>query len=366
MFIGARYLFKQLVSATISVALILSASIWLTQSLRFIDIVINKGLPFTTFLKLTFYLFPDIFGVILPIAFFIAILFTYNKLENDHELIIFRATGVSDLKLATPVLVLSALITLCLYYINLHVMPKTLREFKDMEYTIRNQASAILIQEGQFTNIQGATVFVRSQKSGHRLEGILVHDARKPNQPTTIVAEKGYLAQTDKGLQLVMINGNRQHLKGKTGRPEMLYFDEYTVNLTQHSKKIEQRTRKPYEMGLLELFDPFQPDSLHSRKMKAEGHKRIIMPLLTMVFALIAISVMLFGEFSRRRRLKRILTAVASVLAIQLFTLALLNLSDKLPWVIPIMYGVNTIVAALFYFLLNWHWKLPARLRMKS
>lgn len=366
MFINTRYLLRQLLFATLSVAMILSGAIWLTQSLRFIDVVINKGLPFSTFFSLTLYLFPDIFGVILPIAFFIAVLFTYNKLENDHELIVLRTCGVSDLKLATPVLTLGVIITLFLYYVNLHVMPKTLAEFKDMEYTIRNQASAILIQEGQFTNLQGATVFVRSQKPGGVLEGILVHDSRKPNQTGTIIAEKGFLNHTPSGLQLVMSNGSRQHVKKKNGKPEMVYFDEYTVNLTQKSKKVLRRDRKPYEMGIVELFNPFLPDNQNSRKMRAEGHKRIIMPVLALVFGLVAISIMLFGEFSRRRRVKRLLIAVGIVLILQLITLALLNLSDRFPWLITMLYGFVGFAGVVFFSLLNWHWKLPKILRIKS
>jgi len=366
MFISTRYLLKQLFLASVCISFILSAAIWLTQSLRFIDVVINKGLPFTTFFKLTFCLFPDIFGVILPIGFFIAIIFTYNKLEHDHELIVFRTTGISDLKLASPVLMLAMVIMIFLYYVNMHLMPQTLREFKDMEHTIRNQASAILIKEGQFTNLQGATIFVKSQNPGGLLEGILVHNARKPTQSNTIIAEKGYLSQTPQGLQLVMENGSRQQLKRGSRKPELLYFDEYTVNLTQQSKKVNKRDRKPYEMGLVELLNPLKPDLQNLGQMRAEAHKRIIMPFLSLVFALVAISVMLFGEFSRRRRLKRILTAVGCVLGIQLFTLAMLNLSDKLPWVIPILYGVIILIATAFFALLNWHWKLPQALRVKS
>lgn len=366
MFISTRYLFKQLFISTLSVSLILSGAIWLTQSLRFIDIVINKGLPFTTFLRLTLYLFPDIFGVILPIAFFISVLFTYNKLENDHELIIYRAVGISDIKLATPVFMLGLLIMVFLYYVNISLMPKTLRHFKDMEYTIRNQASAILIQEGQFTNLEGVTIFVRSQKPGGRLEGILVHDSQKTSQSNTIIAEKGYLSNTPQGLQLIMLHGSRQHLNKNSGQPEFLIFDEYTVNLTQQKKDIKPRDLKPYEMGLNDLFNSFDPNSLETRKRKAEGHKRLITPVLAFIFGFIGVTILLFGEFSRRRRVKKILVAIGCVLILQLFVLASLNAADKLTWLIPIIYSVIGGTVCLFYSILKWHWMLPVWARMKS
>ena len=366
MFISTRYLLKQLFLSTFSISFILSGAIWLTQSLRFIDVVINKGLPFTTFAKLTLYLFPDIFGVILPIAFFIGILFTYNKLENDHELIIYRAVGLSDLKLAAPVFILGGGLTLFLYYVTLTLMPQTLQQFRDMEHTVRSQASAIFIQEGQFKNLDGITLFVRSQKPGGSLEGILIHDARKSSQSSTIIAEKGYLTNTPQGLQLSMSNGNRQHQSKKTGQPEFIYFDDYTVNLTQHKQNRGKRNRKPYEMSLGELFYPSNPNTLEGKKMIVEGHKRLVTPLLTVVFGLVGISIMVLGEFSRRRRLKRILAAVSCVLGLQLLVLALLNLSDKLTWLIPLIYGLVGAFACFFFGLLKWHWKIPTWLRVKT
>ena len=48
-----RYVFRQLFVALLVVTLGLVALIWLTQSLRFVELVVNRGLSFTVFLKLT-------------------------------------------------------------------------------------------------------------------------------------------------------------------------------------------------------------------------------------------------------------------------------------------------------------------------
>ena len=63
-----RYVFRQLFVALLVVTLGLVALIWLTQSLRFVELVVNRGLSFTVFLKLTGLLIPGFVAVILPIT----------------------------------------------------------------------------------------------------------------------------------------------------------------------------------------------------------------------------------------------------------------------------------------------------------
>ena len=55
-----RYVFRQLLGALLLVTLGLVALIWLTQSLRFVELVVNRGLSFVVFLKLTGLLIPGL------------------------------------------------------------------------------------------------------------------------------------------------------------------------------------------------------------------------------------------------------------------------------------------------------------------
>ena len=71
----------------------LMSIIWLTQSLRVIDRIVNQGLPFGSFLYMTILLLPNILTMILPIALFGALLFAYNRLFTDSELVVMRAVG---------------------------------------------------------------------------------------------------------------------------------------------------------------------------------------------------------------------------------------------------------------------------------
>lgn len=80
----------------------LMSIIWLTQSLRFVELVTNKGLPVILFVKMTSLLMPRIFVILSPIALFVAILFVYNRMLSDRELVVMKAAGISPWAGAKP------------------------------------------------------------------------------------------------------------------------------------------------------------------------------------------------------------------------------------------------------------------------
>src|SRR5262245_33901695 len=95
-----RYLMKNLLSATLFVALTLTAVIWLTQSLKLLELVANSDAPPLLFLKLVALSLPKFLEIILPLSLVTAILFVYNKMIMDNELIVLRSCGFDQYAMA--------------------------------------------------------------------------------------------------------------------------------------------------------------------------------------------------------------------------------------------------------------------------
>ena len=88
------YLGRQVLIAMGLVVVALTCIIWLSQSLRFIELIVNRGLPLWTFLQLTVLLLPAWLTLVLPISCFAAVLFVYNRLTSDRELMVMAAAGL--------------------------------------------------------------------------------------------------------------------------------------------------------------------------------------------------------------------------------------------------------------------------------
>ena len=159
-----RYIFRQLATALIAVTGGLVALIWLTQSLRFVELVVNRGLSFVVFLHLTSLLIPGFVTVILPITTFVVVLFVYQRLSGDRELTVMRAAGLSPWSLARPAVALATIVIITCTVLNIWVVPRSYTAFREYQFEIRNRVAAFLLQEGVFTPITDVlTVYVRSR-----------------------------------------------------------------------------------------------------------------------------------------------------------------------------------------------------------
>ena len=88
-----RYIFKNVLVAATFIAVTLAVVIFLTQSLRFLELVIESGASGGTFWMLTFLAMPRFFEIIIPLSLMAATLFIYNRMTSDSELIAIRAAG---------------------------------------------------------------------------------------------------------------------------------------------------------------------------------------------------------------------------------------------------------------------------------
>ncbi|MEE8506083.1 MAG: LPS export ABC transporter permease LptF [Kiloniellales bacterium] len=348
-----RYIFNQLFIAVIFITLGLTLVVWLSQSLRWIGYIVNRGLPATTFLSFVALLLPSFLGVVLPIAAFCAVLFVYHKLIMDSELVVLRSAGLSQLQLARPAFVLGGLVTLAVYSIMIYFLPVSYRAFKDLQSNIRADYSAVLLQEGTFNAIsKGITVYVRERSVDGELRGILVHDNRDPKKPITMMAERGALVHSDSGPRVVMANGNRQQVERENGRLSLLYFDRYTVELAQFQGTAHTRWREPRERFLPDLLNP-PLDERARNELIAEGHQRLVVPLYCLAFIMVGMAALLSGQFNRRGHMWRVISAILVVAALEALSLALHDLASRTPVAIPAMYAgaILPVLAGAFVLL---------------
>ena len=176
-----RYILRQLSLGMVLVTLGLTAILWLTQSLRFVELTVNKGASIADFLSLTILVVPNFLTVILPVSVFAVALFTFDRLTADRELVVLRAVGVSHIGLARPALTLAAGCAVIGYILNLWLIPLSVSAFHFLQWQLRSTATGVLIQEGAFTQLgNGLTVYVRSRSADGELHGLIVDD--RPQQ----------------------------------------------------------------------------------------------------------------------------------------------------------------------------------------
>ena len=351
-----KYITKQIFIGFLLISFSLLAMLWLTQSLRFVEMVTRQGLPVYLFAQMTSLLMPRIFNVLSPIAVFVAVLFVYNRMIADRELVVIQSAGISPRENATAALIIGIAMSLFNVYIMNYGIPTAEKNFRDLEWKIKNNMTQMIFREGEFNSLKhGITIFIDKHEADGSVSGIFVSDESKPHVKVTLTAEKGRLIQTPKGPRILFINGVRQEIDKETYKFNSLAFSRYSAefNTSGNSAKKNKSVR---EKNIFELLNAASDNSLSPQDMRkniVEGHRRIIYPFYNLLFALLACTGLLISNFNRRGQTKIIMLEVFFMVLISGMDLALTNLAGKTLWILPFLY-MNCLVPLIFCFYLLW------------
>lgn len=350
MLIYNKYIIKNLLWPILFITLALTGIIWLTQSLRFVDLIISKGIEISTFFYLSILLIPSLLTVILPIALFCGVIFVYNKFINDSEITILKNAGLSQLQLAKPALTISFICVIIGYLNSFYFLPNSYRNFKELQYFIKNNFASIFIQEGIFTNpTNDMTVYIDKKTTNGMYQGIFINDNRKGDD-IAMIAESARIIQTQNGTKFQLLNGSRQAID-HNGNLSLLYFDDYSLDIYLEAAEKNNRFREPEERFLRELLFP-EPNLLDTQiaQIRSEIHQRISLPLTSLALAMIALSMILHGNFSRKGQKKKILYSSIFALLFVITQLFLIEKTSKHISAIILLYFMilSVIFAALF------------------
>ncbi|HCR85455.1 MAG TPA: hypothetical protein DIV86_02140, partial [Alphaproteobacteria bacterium] len=326
---------------------------WLSQSLKFIDFIVNKGLSLIKFLHLSALIIPSLLMVTLPISAFISVIYAFNKLSSESELIIFKAAGVNNYTLAKPALLFAVICSLLCYFVSLYLLPSSYREFKDMQNFVRNNYTSIMLQEGTFVNpSKDMTIFIKSRDISGNFSGLLMHNAKNPDNIVTMMAQEGYIEDGRDGPVFVLLNGSHQEMDSKTGKISLLYFDKYNLKMDFFQViSPSKRWREPEERYLNELFYPNDSAPEQKQKLFAEGHQRLIWPLVNFILVMLAAFPFLQGNFRRKGNIKNIVITSAIAVIFILLLIGFKNSANKHMSFVILMYLEVALSAFLLYLL---------------
>ncbi len=335
-----RYMVHQIATVTLVATVVLCAAVVLVQSVRLVDLIVNRGLPLADFAYMATLMVPRFVALVMPIALFGATLFTYNRMMNDHELVVLRSAGLSSWSLAKPALLVGLGASVLCLSLTLYLMPTAAQEMRFYLQKSRSQWGAALLHEGRFTNVgDNVTMFVRERTPSGELHGILYHNAEDPEQRYTVIAERGAIVETEKGPRIVVLNGTRQSFDD--GRMHLVRFDRSTIDVGADREGAENHWPQPEERYLPDLLSPSEtnPNDVYYRdKLIAEGHARLVLPILPVTYAAIAVTFLLRSGFSRRGNMPVLLGAVAVMTAVLVGHLSIFNMAGRVPQMLPLLY----------------------------
>ena len=182
---------------------------------------------------------------------------------------------------------------------------------------IRSQIANSLIREGRFLHpLKGVTLFIRSTRGDGSMEGIFLHDQRIDEAPVTYTAEEALLARDDQIARLVMRNGVALTYSADDRILARVQFESFSYDLSELVQDVAVNPLDPDIQGTTTLLSPPQTyrqmDGFNFADFLAHGHERIVMTLNALILPVLALAVILTGDYQRRGFGRRIFVSISA------------------------------------------------------
>lgn len=352
------YMFRQIAQAFLILIGVLTALVWVSQAIRLLNLVIEKGRSLGEFLALTGYLLPWIAGLVAPTALFVATVYVLYRLNSDSELVVAHAAGSSKWRMLRPFALAAMLVTGFMIFVNIYAMPHGMRAFRDKLIEVRTDLIATLVQEGQFVSPEaGLTVHIRARDNNGDLLGLIFHDTRQPEADYTYLAERARLIADGNASSILMFNGTLQRRRAGPREVDVVKFERYQLDLGNFGPNREVPYYEASEKYMSELLNPDPDDPIFRSspgKIFAEAHDRLSSPLYAFAMMLIGFAGLSSAQSNRIGRLWLILGVAGAAIGLRVGGATIVNLMVKQNALVPLAYVVpaTAILASmawLFY-----------------
>lgn len=208
---------------------------------RYIDDLAGKGLDFALVAELLLYASAYLIPMAVPISVLLSGIMTFGSLSENNELLAFKTTGVSLIRIVTPLALIVGGITVSAFFFANNVVPQANLKFRSLLYSIKEQKPAMDIQDGVFySGIEGYSIRVgHKDQETDELSDIIIYDKTEKRGNIMVTrAESGkmYITEDKRYLILDLFNGYRYHempedkrKPNKTHPHTKLSFDAYKI-----------------------------------------------------------------------------------------------------------------------------------------
>lgn len=266
------------------------------------DLVINRGLGSGTVGAVAFYQVAPIAAQTLPFALLIGTLVGLGRLHADGELLAIEASGVHPLRLLVPVLSVAVALAAFAGLLSVSWAPAAQRGLSAALARIAAEHSSATLRAGVVERFGERELLAREVSAdGRRLRGVLLWNPAVgeamfaeraeltpagPGRTIAELADVAILAAPGSTNQLLRVESFRTELvaEGETESARKLVADPLALTTFRDLLALARDTGKPAE----------------ARLARAEAHRRLALPVSLLVFAALALALVLGSERSSR------------------------------------------------------------------
>ena len=233
-----KKLFKDILMLFIVLSLSLTVIVWVMQAVNFLDFVSEDGHGFNVYFSYTLLNFPKIFSRLLIITFFISIIYTIIKYEENNELILFWMLGISKIQFIKNVIKFSIFFLIIQMLLTSIISPMAQDSARSFIRSSSIDLFPSLIKKKKFIDtVSNLTIYVDEiSKNKKIMSNIFIKDQSDGDSKFQIIlAKEGELINVKNNNYLLLKNGEIFNSDGN--KSNSFKFENFEFNLSNFVTK---------------------------------------------------------------------------------------------------------------------------------
>jgi lipopolysaccharide export system permease protein len=282
-----RYLVREILQSLVGVLAVLLLVFLGRHFARFLAEAAAGNLPAELIFRFLTTLTLSSSVLLIPFAFYIAVLLAFGRLYRDNEMTALEAAGFGSARAIRPVMMLSGVVALIVTGLSLVVAPWAVEQGLKLKEQAEAQSDLAGIAAGQFREIgtENHVFYIeQSADDGKLMKHVFVQGGGEHGDQI-FAAEEGYrlIDETSGDSFLVLVNGTRY--EGRPGTGPFRIYEYEKASLRIEPKEVRRRARKRDAQPTASLIRS------DDRRDQAELQWRVSMPVSAFLLGLLAMLV---------------------------------------------------------------------------
>ncbi len=308
--------------------LLLSVILFVQQASRYSDIFFSANIPTNLVWQLTIALIPNVIAFTCPMAMLVGTIIGLSKMQGDSELVAIRASGVGNLQIAVPIMILGLLLSGFAFLVNLKGVPLAASLVRNVALQTAIKKLESPLEPGVFnTEVAGYTIYVKGGdiETG-RWKNIFIYSEDAANNSVRLITStQGRVDTSDETTELVLENASASTLPMTPGAGKYISESIGEVRFAIKTKrgelidKLQNPELTPEELGLAQL-STYAAGKEGKDRVEADliWQRRLLLSITPFIFCVLGTVMVL--RFNRGGRGRGIAVALAVLIAFYLLS----------------------------------------------
>ena len=299
--VSSLYILRQIIAYSLPIMAIALVALLLERMLRLLRVLGDFEQTFGYLPLLLINLAPHYLGLAMPVAFFLGVLLTFNRMNRDRELVVMLNSGIGLHQLLVPVMGLSFILALIAALIFSHLQPYGRHGYRAFVHAVVQTSLTAAARDGAFIQIDNMTFVAEGvPRDSSRLRKVFVYEQKADDRIFVTTAVDGRLFEPadEPGTILRLRDGQRLSVGPDGGRSTVLRFEEFSWPIVPGADRLfRNRGKDERELTLSELWRARDnpPRGITRAELTAEIHGRLVRILTVLLLPVLAMPLALGG-----------------------------------------------------------------------